>query len=238
MRLHTDIAGHGARAVAFIHGVGGSGIVFAELINLMVATGEYTCITLDLRGHGLSPRSSDYSIAAFADDVIETLPSGLHTVIGHSFGGRILLHAVAELRPERALYLDPDFEKEVPGEVIGTPTFWGRPMLAGGVGRMAKAARPEWGAANMRRATLSVERWDRSMAREVMAEASRWPAEIERPTVPSSLVLSEVGFQALSLSLLSRLELLGWDVRLVPGIPHPMHMEDPESLFGFLRDLL
>jgi hypothetical protein len=121
--------------------------------------------------------------------VIETLPGGLQTVLGHSFGGRILLHAVEKLRPERARYVDPDFEEELPGEVIGTPILWARPMLVGGVG--------------------------------TVADACRWPVAIGQPAVPSSIVLSEVGLRAPSLSLLHRLELLGWTSGSCPASRTP-----------------
>ena len=60
----------------------------------------------DLRGHGLSPRG-EYTPRAWADDLFETLPSGVDLAIGHSLGGMSLGLAVDRLGPRRAVFVDP-----------------------------------------------------------------------------------------------------------------------------------
>ncbi|MFJ6722840.1 alpha/beta fold hydrolase [Streptomyces sp. NPDC091259] len=49
----------------------------------------YRVIAVDLRGHGVSGRG-EYSPRAFADDLIETLPTGADLALGHSLGGLAL----------------------------------------------------------------------------------------------------------------------------------------------------
>lgn len=65
----------------------------------MLATGRYTVTAVDLRGHGRSDRASSYTRGELADDVVESLPQGLHSVVGHSLGGAVLVRAVERLRP-------------------------------------------------------------------------------------------------------------------------------------------
>ena len=90
-----------------------------------------TVTTVDLRGHGASDRSDDYGIDAFADDLVETLPTGLDLVVGHSLGGTVLERAVGRLAPAHALYLDPGFRL-----APARPRAWqdgcsGRPLRSG-----------------------------------------------------------------------------------------------------------
>jgi pimeloyl-ACP methyl ester carboxylesterase len=69
------------------------------LVDHLVSTGLYTVTTLDLRGHGLSDRANSYRLDEFADDVVDALPAGLDSVIGHSLGGAVLVRAVDRLQP-------------------------------------------------------------------------------------------------------------------------------------------
>ena len=84
------------------------------LTERIVAAGGATVTTVDLRGHGASDRSDVYTVEAFADDLVETLPTGLDLVVGHSLGGSVLERAVARLAPAHALYLDPGFRLKLP----------------------------------------------------------------------------------------------------------------------------
>jgi 3-oxoadipate enol-lactonase len=60
-------------------------------------------IALDLRGHGTSPRTGDYSFTAMADDVLAFLDEHGHAtadLVGHSLGGAVAMH-VAMRAPDR-----------------------------------------------------------------------------------------------------------------------------------------
>lgn len=61
---------------------------------------------MDLRGHGTSERG-EYSPELFAKDLVDTFPEGAELAVGHSLGGLALSLAVAELRPRRAVFIDP-----------------------------------------------------------------------------------------------------------------------------------
>lgn len=80
----------------FIHGLGGDLTAWDEVRSYFQQKG-YATIALDLRGHGLSQRSTEkdfYSFGNFAQDIValrehEKLKNVV--VIGHSFGGIIAL---------------------------------------------------------------------------------------------------------------------------------------------------
>jgi pimeloyl-ACP methyl ester carboxylesterase len=60
---------------------------------------RYRTIAYDHRGHGKSERASDYSLRAFADDllhVLRDLAKAPAVLIGHSLGGLVALAAAAE----------------------------------------------------------------------------------------------------------------------------------------------
>lgn len=100
-RLQTEQSPLDATPLLLIHGL------FGSLDNLgVLARGLKTdcpLIQVDVRNHGLSPRSDEMSYRAMAQDMLETLDAhGIEkvTVIGHSMGGKIAMTMTA-LAPER-----------------------------------------------------------------------------------------------------------------------------------------
>lgn len=104
-RLQTEQFDADATPVLLIHGL------FGSLDNLgVLARGlkaDRPLIQVDVRNHGLSPRSDEMSYRAMAQDMLETLDRhGIDkaTVIGHSMGGKIAMTMTA-LAPERLAQL-------------------------------------------------------------------------------------------------------------------------------------
>ncbi|AUX92781.1 esterase [Mixta gaviniae] len=104
-RLQTEQSDADATPVLLIHGL------FGSLDNLgVLARGlkaDRPLIQVDVRNHGLSPRSDEMSYRAMAQDMLETLDRhGIDkaTVIGHSMGGKIAMTMTA-LAPERLAQL-------------------------------------------------------------------------------------------------------------------------------------
>ena len=127
MRLATATHGDGPRRIALVHGLSADGALWHGLTERIVADGGATVTTVDLRGHGASDRSDVYTVEAFADDLVETLPTGLDLVVGHSLGGTVLERAVARLAPAHALYLDPGFRLRSPREGLRAGSSGPRP---------------------------------------------------------------------------------------------------------------
>ena len=146
VRLATRHHGDGPRQVALVHGLGADGDLWSGLTERLLAAGGVTVTVVDLRGHGRSERADDYTMAAFADDLVETLPTGLDLVVGHSLGGSVLERAVSRLTPTHALYLDPGFRLGLPTEGISGRLFWATApvglVAAGLVQKLRSRGRP------------------------------------------------------------------------------------------------
>ena len=100
-RLQTEQSMPDVPPLLFIHGL------FGSLDNLgVLARGlkaDRPLIQVDVRNHGLSPRSREMSYRAMAQDMLDTLDAhniSKVTVIGHSMGGKIAMTLTA-LAPER-----------------------------------------------------------------------------------------------------------------------------------------
>ncbi|KQO62416.1 alpha/beta fold hydrolase [Curtobacterium sp. Leaf261] len=243
MDIATTTTGTGPRHVGLVHGLGGSGATWGPLVDLMVATGAYTVTTVDLRGHGASDRSASYRLDDFADDLCAALPHGLHSVVGHSLGGAVLVRAVDRLRPERAIYLDPGFQLALPTSGIAGRLFWAFPRLTLGVAALAQARKSAAQRAGFPPRTRELltdaeGRFDAAMAVGVFREVAFTPVVPGPAAVPSAVVLSDDSPAVLPDELAERLVADGWTVRRVAGVHHDMHLEAPDRTFSSIADLL
>lgn len=101
VRLQSEQSATDDLPLVLIHGL------FGSLDNLGILARDLKqhrrLIQLDVRNHGLSPRSNEMNYALMAQDVLETL-DGLGVerfgVIGHSMGGKIAMMLTA-LAPDR-----------------------------------------------------------------------------------------------------------------------------------------
>jgi pimeloyl-ACP methyl ester carboxylesterase len=243
VRLPTTTTGDGERRIALVHGLGANGRTWAPLVERLVATGGFTVITLDLRGHGDAPRADSYRLDDFADDLVETLPAGLDGMVGHSLGGAVLARAVARLRPAHAVYLDPGFALALPTTGLAGRLFWAVPALtmgAAALGQARKGARIRAGYPDEVRASLdrAREEFDSAMAIGVFRDVAFHPVTAAAPAVPSAVVLSDDSPAVLPDALAARLEEHGWTVRRLPGVHHDLHLEAPERTSRLVDELL
>lgn len=108
MKLNTYEWGDAsAPLVVCLHGVTGHGLRFRKLAEERLAS-RFHVVAADLRGHGHSTWDEPWDIATHVADLLDTFDQPADW-IGHSFGGRLTMHAAA-LRPElvrRAVLLDP-----------------------------------------------------------------------------------------------------------------------------------
>lgn len=70
---------------------------------------DFRCLSVDLLGHGESPKAANYAITGQCDALEATFAGRLHTmtVIGHSMGGQIALELAARGKAHTAVLLDP-----------------------------------------------------------------------------------------------------------------------------------
>ncbi len=242
MRLHRETRGDGERRVGFVHGLGADSASWRPLVDLLTATGSFTVTTVDLRGHGRSDRASRYRLEDFADDLVESLPPGLHSIVGHSLGGSVLVRAVGRLAPNRVIYLDPGFGLALPTVGLAGRLFWAVPPLTLGIAgarqarRCAPPSRLRLGGAH--RHGAGPRRFDAKMATGVFHDVAFHPVPIGPPAVPSTIVLSDESPAVLPDAMAADLEREGWQIRRLRGVHHDMHLESPDRTFAAIEDLL
>jgi pimeloyl-ACP methyl ester carboxylesterase len=242
VRLATENHGDGPRRIALVHGLSADGALWRGLTERIVAGGGATVTTVDLRGHGASERSDVYTVEAFADDLVETLPTGLDLVVGHSLGGTVLERAVTRLAPAHALYLDPGFRLKLPTQGLKGRLFWAAAPVTLTVAALAQKlrsrGRPPVGAADALLRDAALSRFDRRMTIGVFRDVAHHPAPVAAPAVPSTIVLSDDSPAVLPDATAERLADLGWQVRRLPGVGHDFWLEDADGTVDAVRDLL
>jgi len=251
MKLSTYTFGSGPRHVGLVHGLGGNADTWTPFVDRMLASGDYTVTTLDLRGHGTSGRAHArtanaadfYRVDELANDVAETLPRNLDSVVGHSLGGAVLARAVDRLAPKHAIYLDPGFFLALPTTGIAGRLFWLAPLLSLGVasvkqsraGAKVSARYPAEVRESLSRAQAQ---FDKRMALGVFRDVAFHPVPALAPSIPSTIVLSDDSPAVIRENEVASYTSTGWDVRRLPGIHHDMQIEDPERVFELIRDVL
>jgi pimeloyl-ACP methyl ester carboxylesterase len=243
MQLSTYTSGSGPRHAGLVHGLAASADTWQPFVDLMLATGEYTVTTVDLRGHGASARSESYAVDGLAEDLVESLPSGLDSVVGHSLGGSVLARAVEHLAPARAIYLDPGFHLALPTTGITGKLFWAAPLLTLGVAQLPQARKQKVVKAGYPQEVRDLldraeAQFDRKMALGIFRDVAFHPVPSSPPVVPSTIVLSDDSPAVLPEAVVPAYETAGWDVRRISGIHHDMQLEDPARVLAAIRDVL
>lgn len=104
MKLYSQISGEGTPLI-IMHGVFGMGDNWQT--HGRHWSQNFEVHLLDMRNHGKSPHSDEFSYDAMADDLLEYMDdhniSKAH-ILGHSMGGKVAMH-FATLNPERVLKL-------------------------------------------------------------------------------------------------------------------------------------
>jgi pimeloyl-ACP methyl ester carboxylesterase len=243
MQLTKTTTGSGPRHVGLVHGLGGSAATWGPFVERLAATGRYTVTTIDLRGHGQSARAGSYRVDDMAADLVESLPSGLHSVVGHSLGGAVLYRAAVRLAPGRAVYLDPGFALPIPTSGLAGRLFWMAPLVSLGFAQLGQAkasaaARAAYSPETRALIDDAKKHFDARMAVGVFRDVAFHPVPAESPAVPSTIVLSDQSAAVLPDDLAGRLEQLGWQVRRIRGVSHDMQLEDPDRTFAAVEDVL
>lgn len=242
MQLHVEQRGRGPRRIALLHGFVGAGPIWADVV-AAADPAEYSFLLVDLRGHGRSARADRargerYDVASLAGDLVDTLPSGLDAIVGHSLGGRLLADVVGPLQPMRAVYLDPGFGLRLPRSGITARLFWSTPGLPWLLARLYDRTDPATGPANVALAQAAHRAWDRSMVAELLRDVTVSPVQPGAPVVPSALVLSDDGRLVVPPRDLRRYDELGWDLVRMRGIHHDVMLLDGPRTWSVIEAAL
>lgn len=108
--LHVDRQGGGEQACVLVHGIGEGAYVWSDFVANLPP--RFSSFAVDLRGHGRSPWSTQYSFDQHCADLTATIAS-LHTgpciLIGHSIGGAVATQVAVALRDRIAALVVVDF---------------------------------------------------------------------------------------------------------------------------------
>jgi pimeloyl-ACP methyl ester carboxylesterase len=237
VKLEIRREGSGPRSAALVHGAGAAGDAWRDFARILVDRHDLTVLTLDLRGHGSSPRADSYRFDDFAADLVETLPTGLDFLVGQSLGGRVTALASAALAPGRYIGLDPAFSLPASNGLIMRLAAPLQPILPTWLIN-ALVHLPDTAAHDtIERMQGWWSQWDRSMIAELTRSASHPEFLPQPPAVPSTIVLAEPSV-VVPPQRAEAFRALGWDVRVKPGANHDMHLQDPAGLAAFLDDVL
>jgi len=210
------------------------------LARCALTTGRYTVTTVDLRGHGRSARSTVYTVQAFADDLLDTLPVGVDALGSHSLGGAVTARAVPELLPRRAAYLDPGFSIALPTTGVGGQLVrrarWTIPLFA--LLRSRGIREPALTDSGKVLEAAGRQLWDQKMALAVLQDVALHPTAVDRPVVLSAVVLSGDAPHVVPPALADELVAQGWDARRIDTLGHGLFLEDPELVWAVLEDLI
>lgn len=235
MQLSTFTRGDGPRTAALVHGATESSTAWLRFADILVETYDLRLILVDQRGHGTSPRADSYHLGDFAGDLVETLPSGLDFLFGQSLGGRATAMASPLLKPSRYIGVDPAFS---------LPWYFGPTMKLVSRLQTALPRRVQRNSGIKRNGAESIDRqlanwdaFDRRIIAPLVREANRPTFAPQAPAVPSTLVLAEKSM-VVPPPRAAEFAALGWDVRVLPGAPHDMHIHDPAALARVLDDVL
>lgn len=217
MKLWTTTVGDGPKTAALIHGLTADSGTWFELAPWIADKG-YSVTLVDQRGHGRSARSDRYAPHDLADDLVETLPTGMDLVLGQSLGGRSLLLAAERLLPQRAIYIDPGWA--IPDDLVITPPL--RPDGSWMNVDELSGLLPGFSHAHVEQTLRAVKLFDLAYL-----EAPAFPLTSlvvpESPVVPSLVVVADPS-QFVPADLQHSLRLGGYTVRVVPGGIHEMHI--------------
>lgn len=225
MKLHTHEWGTGDRVAVLVHGIMSDHRTWRR-VGPALADKGYRVIGVDLRGHGASARGA-YSPEIFADDLVDTVPSGVELALGHSLGGMTLALAVERLAPARAVYCDPAWALGTAG--VDPAVFV---EFRQATRTTIAQLNPRWEEADIDIEVATLADWDPATALALSGPNAldRTPATA---TVPSLVQVADPSF-LVSDELKGELERRGFEVRTVKGAGHTIHRDDFDAYMGSL----
>ncbi|WP_299091276.1 alpha/beta fold hydrolase [uncultured Microbacterium sp.] len=235
---------HARQHALLIHGLGSNGALMWRY-GVALADAGWLAQAVDLRGHGLAPRALDYSIAAYAADVVHTgAPDGepWDLVIGHSLGGAAATLASADVPAwtRRLVLIDPglhlsDRDRQVvrrsQARAFADPTE-----------DAVRAEHPEWHPHDIELKALSARQASRWAVEQTSIQNTPWDvrAAAARLTVPTHIIASDPTVYSIFTGAVAD------DVRqnpvvtmsVVAGAGHSPHRDKPEDTLAHLHAAL
>jgi pimeloyl-ACP methyl ester carboxylesterase len=233
------------RRALLIHGLGSNGPLMWRY-GVALADAGWRADAVDLRGHGVAPRTLDYTVAAYAADVAAAEAPGdgpWDLVVGHSLGGAAAVLAAAE-HPDwtrRLVLVDPAIRPTARDLQIvraSQEAAFDDPSQAA-----VRAGHPTWHEHDIELKALSAQQASRWAVEQTSAQNTPWDvtAAAMALTVPTHILGSDP--RTYSIYWGERLDdlraanpAIGYSI--VAGAGHSPHRDKPEETMAeFLRIL-
>ncbi len=233
------------RRVLLVHGLGSSAALMWR-VGTALADAGWHATAVDLRGHGDAPRALDYSVAAYAADLVATEPDGggaWDAVVGHSLGGAAGTAAAASA-PEwtrRLVLLDPAIL--VDGRDAAIVRRSQERAFADNRVELVQQEHPHWHPQDWELKVDAVHRASAWAVEQTSAQNTPWDVtgDAARLTVPTHVIASDPAVYSIftgdvAASVLASNPLVTMSV--VEGSGHSLHRDKPEETVRQLREAL
>lgn len=235
---------HATKHALLVHGLGSNGALM-WLYGVALADAGWHATAVDLRGHGRAPRAVDYSIAAYAADLVHTAaPDGepWDLVVGHSLGGAAATSASAATPAwtRRLVLVDPAIHlADHDREVVRTSQ---ERAFADPSEAAVRAEHPTWHPNDIELKALSAAQASRWAVEQTSAQNTPWDvrAAAARLTVPTHIIASDPKvysiFKGALAEEVSRNPVVTMSV--VTGAGHSPHRDKPDDTMRHLAAAL
>lgn len=235
---------HATTHALLVHGLGSNGALM-WLYGVALADAGWHATAVDLRGHGAAPRAVDYSIAAYAADLVHTAaPDGepWDLVVGHSLGGAASTSASAATPAwtRRLVLVDPAIHlADHDREVVRTSQ---ERAFADPSEAAVRAEHPTWHPNDIELKALSAAQASRWAVEQTSAQNTPWDvrAAAARLTVPTHIIASDPKvysiFKGALAEEVSRNPVVTMSV--VTGAGHSPHRDKPDDTMRHLAAAL
>jgi pimeloyl-ACP methyl ester carboxylesterase len=249
----------GSRELWIAHGILGSASNWRSFARrLAVLVPGWRIVLVDLRGHGESPSGTPpHTVAACSEDLVELARARERSpeiLIGHSFGGKVVVLAADRLEPRQTWVLDSVLAEEGPRAVAGdedvvavirvlrtihqplpTRDAVRAPLLAAGFSERLAA----WTTTNLTRAPDGFRwRFDLDVVEDLLRSYASTDLWSFAEALPTELHLVRAGrSDRWTPSAITRLDAAaarGVTVDLLPDAGHWVHVDAPDALAALL----
>ena len=228
-----------------VHGLGSTGALMWRL-GIALADAGWHATAVDLRGHGDAPRALDYTIAAFAADLVGTRRAdggNWDAVIGHSLGGAASTVASAADPgwTSRLVLLDPAIE--LSGRDARAVRRSQQRAFADNRIERVRRENPAWHPQDHELKVDAVRRSSAWAIEQVGTQNPVWDvrAEAARLAVPTTIIASDPKINSLFAGRLAEEVLASnpWiTAYVVPGSTHSLHRDQPARTLERLFEAL
>lgn len=233
-----------SRRALLVHGLGSTGALMWRFGTALADAG-WRADAVDLRGHGTAPRALDYSIPAYAADLLHTAApddAPWDLVIAHSLGGAAATRASADAPAwaRRLVLVDPAIRLD-PHDRGVVRRSQERAFADTSIAAV-RAEHPTWHPHDIELKALSAQQASRWAVEQTSAQNEPWDVReaAARLTVPTHVLAADPAVYSIFEGALAeevlRNRLVSMSV--VRGAGHSPHRDKPEETIRQLLDLL